>query len=339
MKIKESTEILREFLSRNAGTPHERRLQVLLALKENPHQSWREVARSLDIPKRTVENWLRLYRREGIEALLALQARAPRKSAKTGNEAPATEQGESDRAKALMNSLPLSLNTVEWGTELRHALLAYLGDVDHIVVVVCTTLDLVHPDTNRHGQFHNQSYYTRTEKARVHVTGTSERKGWETVVERGERDGFPLHLYHPAIGFDYFYKTSESYLGSILLLRLKNKPRISPRTLARLEELRPFLVYVLSDHVARQRLLNPADLIFRDLVPRIAADAKLTEREQQVLMLMVVNYTKAEMAEHLNITVQTVASHIRHIYAKTGVSRAGDIWSRYMTPQLLSKAP
>lgn len=342
MIVHESIETLQGLLSEYAGTPRERRLEFLLGLKENPHRAWIDIARKLGIPKRTVDNWLRVYRREGIDALLALRARSPKKGAE---EAPAVHEPDilarevKEEFRKLLNRLPEDLETVVWAKELRKVLMEYLGDVDYMVITVRTTLDLVQPETNRQGQVYIKRHDTATARTKVKIAAASDPWRWEAVFERGKSEGFPAHLYQEPVGFDFWYKTAESRLGSILLFRLLDKPPISERTKAWMEEFRPFLEYVLSDHIARQRLLNPADLIFRDLVPRIAADAGLTKREEQVLMLMMTSYTHADMAERLHISIKTLETHITHIFAKTGVSRASDLWLRYMTPQLLPSVP
>jgi len=46
----------------------------------------------------------------------------------------------------------------------------------------------------------------------------------------------------------------------------------------------------------------------------------LTDRELQVLRLMVAGLSNPEIAEELFIAVSTVKSHVNHIYGKLGVS-------------------
>jgi LuxR family maltose regulon positive regulatory protein len=49
----------------------------------------------------------------------------------------------------------------------------------------------------------------------------------------------------------------------------------------------------------------------------------LTEREQEVLALLAENCTYPQMAEKLVISINTVRSHVRHIYRKLAVRRRG----------------
>lgn len=339
MKIAESIETLRAHLREHEGTNVERRIRFLLALKENPEHTMIDAARRLDIPKRTAQNWIRVYRQEGLDALLRLQARAPRsvEPADEPKREPAYESMRRDdeqRLTRFLNRLPLAIDTISWAKEFRQALIEYLEDVDHVVVNVRLTLDLLRPDTNRLDYVYHQDHNVQTARTRARVTRPSDKAGWKAIYAEGRKNGFPLDLYQEPIGYDYFYQTDQSRLGSIILLRRREFPPISNRIQAQMEELRPFFVYVLSDHVARQRLQNPSDMIFRELFSRIDSDANLSVRERQVLALLVLGYTHAEIAEQLYISVKTVNTHVTHIYAKLGVQRLRDIYARYITPRL-----
>ncbi len=46
----------------------------------------------------------------------------------------------------------------------------------------------------------------------------------------------------------------------------------------------------------------------------------LTDREYEVLILLMKGYTNPEIAEKLNITVHTVKAHISSMYEKTGLT-------------------
>ncbi len=46
----------------------------------------------------------------------------------------------------------------------------------------------------------------------------------------------------------------------------------------------------------------------------------ITEREFEVLKLLIQGYSNPQIAEKLNITVHTVKAHISSIYEKTGVN-------------------
>ncbi|MEI7900118.1 MAG: response regulator transcription factor [bacterium] len=57
--------------------------------------------------------------------------------------------------------------------------------------------------------------------------------------------------------------------------------------------------------------------------PNVSASAPLSEREREVLELLVQGYVYKEIGDNLGITVPTVGTHVRHIYDKLHVqSRA-----------------
>jgi len=66
----------------------------------------------------------------------------------------------------------------------------------------------------------------------------------------------------------------------------------------------------------------------RRLIERFTAAARhrrnlvfveeLTVRERQVLELIARGFSNAEIAEHLNVSAETVKTHVKHIYAKCG---------------------
>ena len=57
----------------------------------------------------------------------------------------------------------------------------------------------------------------------------------------------------------------------------------------------------------------------------IARKADLTEREQAVLRELTRNYTNEEIAARLNISVNTVRTHIQHMLEKTGYKNRIDL--------------
>lgn len=63
---------------------------------------------------------------------------------------------------------------------------------------------------------------------------------------------------------------------------------------------------------------------FRDPAPERAPEVVLTEREEDVLRLVVKGYSYKEIADRLGLSVHTVTSHIQHIYRKLSVRSRGE---------------
>jgi DNA-binding CsgD family transcriptional regulator len=51
-----------------------------------------------------------------------------------------------------------------------------------------------------------------------------------------------------------------------------------------------------------------------------AGDAKLSEREQEVLNMLARGFSKRECADLLGLSVNTVSTHVKNIYAKLEVN-------------------
>jgi DNA-binding CsgD family transcriptional regulator len=52
---------------------------------------------------------------------------------------------------------------------------------------------------------------------------------------------------------------------------------------------------------------------------RLGAERLLTEREEQVLQLLSRGYSYAELAKDMGVTINTIQTHIRGLYAKLEV--------------------
>lgn len=63
------------------------------------------------------------------------------------------------------------------------------------------------------------------------------------------------------------------------------------------------------------------------------ASAKLSDREQQVLELVRLGYTTKAAASQLNLAIETVKSHRKHIIAKTGACNMTDAINRVIPPR------
>ncbi|HMO21278.1 MAG TPA: LuxR C-terminal-related transcriptional regulator, partial [Candidatus Melainabacteria bacterium] len=51
-----------------------------------------------------------------------------------------------------------------------------------------------------------------------------------------------------------------------------------------------------------------------------AIESELSDREQEVLSLIVEGFSNQKIADHLHISIDTVKTHIRHIMEKLSVS-------------------
>ena len=61
------------------------------------------------------------------------------------------------------------------------------------------------------------------------------------------------------------------------------------------------------------------------------SEIKITPRDEEVLHLLVQGCSNKEIASHLDISAQTVGSHIKHIYEKMHVRSRAAAVARYMS--------
>ena len=211
-----------------------------------------------------------------------------------------------------------------------------LEDVDHIVVNVYTTLNLSAPETVEHEEFQvlRDSFDGASVRQRAVLKrqrASTER--WRDILEDGRHNGFPLDKYQEPIGFDYLYQ-GKLYCGSLLFFRYKHQPPISDETLRLLDEMKDFIAFLFSDHVARHQAAHRYETIFPDLVKRVAQDVEVTAREAEILLLLVMGHSYDDMTESLCISRSTVNTHIASLYQKLGVKNVKEIFSRYMSPRI-----
>ncbi|MEZ4784881.1 MAG: LuxR C-terminal-related transcriptional regulator [Candidatus Kapaibacterium sp.] len=238
-------------------------------------------------------------------------------------------------ALQFLRELPQTTDTQMWCKEFRTVLMRLLGDVDHIVVNVYTTLNLSNPEEDEQSQFQvlRDSFDSASVRQRAVLKrqlASTER--WRDILEDGRHNGFPLEKYQEAIGFDYLYQ-EKTYCGSILLFRSIHLPPISEETLQLLEEMKAFIAFLFSDHIARYQATRPHEVAFPDLVKRVRQDVELTSREEEILLLLITGFSYDDMADTLCVSRSTVNSHIASLYQKLGVKSVKAIFSRYMTPR------
>ncbi len=293
------------------------------------------------------------YTIKGISNLLRDRLRVRRRwifeedeySAQTGAhqpDAPAAEPAAPTHAAApcvseevirFLNDLPIKGDLVEWVLHFREALRKFLGDVDYIVMAVSANANIDAP------LIPNPPYPMLTLTRNYMLPGGGKEDQVLTMhredqrpsaqhLANGIRGGFPIEKYHPPVLLDYYLDHGHErlHLGSIILFRERTARPISKETLAVMESLRPFIIFVITDCIVRQRKGIPPDQYFTDVLIR---EAKLSVREREVLTLHIFGATYGEIAEQLFISVDTVRKHIKSIHAKTNTRTLSDLLARY----------
>ena len=120
---------------------------------------------------------------------------------------------------------------------------------------------------------------------------------------------------------DLALQVGAGWQRTFLFCREKGDRDFTERNRAVLEVLRPHLTGFEAEASLRRQLGQV--LRAQTLAPAPARDARLTEREREIVILVGAGRTNAQIAAELWVTPGTVKKHLEHVYEKLGVgSRA-----------------
>lgn len=232
-----------------------------------------------------------------------------------------------------LNSLPTSGHLVEWVSLFRNGLAKLLSDVDGVMVDVNYLCDLDHPESYRPVKVMTQHIGKGKPEGLMIESESNGRTHSERIIAQARKNGFDPTAYHAPSSYEFQFG-GAAYLGTIVLWREKGKKPTSKGTIAFVESLRPFLVFVLSNLVARHSFVRPIDRAFHEALQRLAVELKLTEREQEVLAVHLFGYPYQAIAEMIHVGIDTVRKHVKSIHRKAGVMTYTELFAKYFTPRL-----
>ena len=125
----------------------------------------------------------------------------------------------------------------------------------------------------------------------------------------------------------------ESWLGTLTLFRNRTSSPFTDTTLDTLEELRPFLTFVLKEFSLKYHAAHPGDAVFYDVIRSSTEELGLTPQEMRVLMFRLFGRSYKEIAEFLSISEATVRNHLTAIHRKAGVHNQNELFARFFAPR------
>jgi DNA-binding CsgD family transcriptional regulator len=155
------------------------------------------------------------------------------------------------------------------------------------------------------------------------------RRLMENIVEQR----FPLQEYHPPVAFAYYFG-GIGYLGAIFLWRDVGRPPISETTRSAMAGLHRFFVFLLTDYVARARYAQPNHFTSIENVDELLNAYRLTRQERRLVLLLALGLSYKEMAETMNISVNTLRYHRRSLYTKVGVHSHHELLAQIFAPKI-----
>ena len=334
-EVTESIEQLRGLLKKSRGKLWAPRLKMLIRIVGHPDETLISIALRMGYSERHIRRWWKSYQDGGLERLLGIGV----DEIVMGDVSrSASHQGEEDgrsvprHIRDFLNGLPVVDDCLVWIKSMRDRLQRFLGDVDRVVISVnlaCDLHDLDNNDVDIHLTQHigGQASKRGTAVVTSNTHDTSKRR----LLKELRKQGFPLREYQQPLYFEYHIER-KAYVGTIILFRNKGAQPISPETIMAIEDLRPFLVFALSDCIARQRPNPLQPHAFSEIVAAIGQKENLTPRETQVLFHRLLGQDYEEIAAHLGVTPDTIHKHVGLIHRKAQASSATEIFARHMTP-------
>ena len=138
------------------------------------------------------------------------------------------------------------------------------------------------------------------------------------------RDG----LYY---GINYYAYAGGANIGDLRIWRGRGKEDFSRREIEIVDAIGPAFTNAMRRALARggggRSGASPGGLM-----ERIASETRLTEREKEIAMAAALGKTDMEVAGALGISVTTVRTHLKHIFAKLGVSNRTQLATRFAFP-------
>jgi DNA-binding CsgD family transcriptional regulator len=233
-----------------------------------------------------------------------------------------------------ITSLPISHDIQEWADGFRKALQELLLDVDRVSMTVNLSCDLVNPERYKPSIVVSQSL-ARGNKAISPVPDHDDtgNEHLERFMQNLRRSNFPFDEYRKPHSFVYYYH-KHAYLGIILIWRRRDRTALSEETIRVMERLRGFFELLLSDIVARNEIAKPVANAFSMALEDLTVQTGLTVQEQRILVLQLLGFSYEEVAETINISLNTVRYHLRSIYAKTDTHSQAELFAKYFTPRV-----
>lgn len=138
------------------------------------------------------------------------------------------------------------------------------------------------------------------------------------------RDG----LYY---GINYYAYAGGANIGDLRIWRGSGKEDFSRREIEIVDAIGPAFTNAMRRALAREGG-GSSGASPGGLMERIAGETRLTAREKEIAMSAALGKTDREVAGALGISVTTVRTHLKHIFAKLGVSNRTQLAKRFVFP-------
>jgi len=164
---------------------------------------------------------------------------------------------------------------------------------------------------------------------------------WSIIGEMLDYTDSPVKIFGIGLSANVFGVLLGGLLGSSITLLNISSANVAVIaltviciTLAILPLLNRHLIMLLSNHTYLIAYASMGETQQRSIVTTAPALDPLTEREQEVLRLILRGNTNKAIAAELSISENTVKTHVKNIYSKYNVSSRAEIISTLLKNQL-----
>jgi DNA-binding CsgD family transcriptional regulator len=236
-----------------------------------------------------------------------------------------------------LNALPNSGDEKEWGPKFTRTLCEVLGDVDRISLSINTKCDLSNPTEYEPDTYISQFSLTAQNQNAAPVFSSEQSFASQRMLENMRRRGtFQFDQYREPVCFDYRLE-GKANLGGLILWRESHKRPISDDTIETMRALEPFIIFMLSDMVARHQAQRPMDGAFYDAVAEMTEEAQLSKSEKRIVILRLMGHSYKDVADNLFVTVDTVKKHLTQIHRKTQTNGMAELFAKYFSARLIPR--
>ena len=112
---------------------------------------------------------------------------------------------------------------------------------------------------------------------------------------------------------------------------------LAKETISIMKTLEPFIIFMLSDMVARHQAQRPMDTAFYDAVKEMTEDAQLSKSEKRIVILRLMGHSYKDVADNIFVTVDTVKKHLTQIHRKTQTNGMAELFAKYFSARLIPR--
>ena len=229
-----------------------------------------------------------------------------------------------------LNSLPVTGDSDVWTLALRKVLMTLFPDVDRIAVNINMYCDPIRPPAPCEDEI-SVRFSSNGSKEGLSVQTLASHDAITKEFESETGKFVALEKFHAPKYFHYFHESGQ-YLGSLIFFRAITASPTSPETFEQMDALAPFIRYVYASFLAMRHSAIPFAAAFRDAQSRMESAAGFTMQERKVMTLKLAGYSYKLIASHLDISLNTVRTHVKSIHRKTNTQSYTELFAKYFTP-------